>query len=97
MTYQKWTVLFLLFVSFSAVLVSVTGTAHAQSSQSIVPTITLASLPCNTTDPDPDCLVGITTSVKFKIHFSSSIDADTFTGGDIISSDIDGGTMVKYQ
>ena len=95
MTYQKWTVLFLLFVSFSAVLVSVTGTAHAQSSQSIVPTITLASHPCNPTVPDPDCLVGVTTSVKFKIHFSSSIDADTFTGGDIISSDIDGGTMTK--
>ena len=95
MTHQKWTVLFLLFVSFSAVFVSVTGTAHAQSSQSIVPTITLASHPCNPTVPDPDCLVGVTTSVKFKIHFSSSIDADTFTGEDIISSDIDGGTMTK--
>ena len=95
MTYQKWTVLFLLFVSFSAVLVSVTGTAHAQFSQSIVPTITLASHPCNSTVPDPDCLVGVTTSVQFKIHFSSSIDADTFTGEDIISSDIDGGTMTK--
>ena len=95
MTYQKWTVLFLLFVSFSAVFVSVTGTAHAQSSQSIVPTITLASHPCNPTVPDPDCLVGVTTSVKFKIHFSSSIDADTFTGEDIISSDIDGATMTK--
>ena len=95
MTYQKWTVLFLLFVSFSAVLVSVTGTAHAQFSQSIVPTITLASHPCNSTVPDPDCLVGVTTSVQFKIHFSSSIDADTFTAEDIISSDIDGGTMTK--
>ena len=95
MTCQKWTVLFLLFVSFSAVLVSVTGTAHAQSSQSIVPTITLASHPCNSTEPDPDCLVGVTTSVRFKIHFSSSIDADTFTAEDIISSDIDGGTMTK--
>ena len=95
MTYQKWTVLFLLFVSFSAVLVSVTGTAHAQSPQSIVPTITLASHPCNPIEPDPDCLVGVTTSVRFKIHFSSSIDADTFTSEDIISSDIDGGTMAK--
>ena len=95
MTYQKWTVLFLLFVSFSAVFVSVTGTAHAQSPQSIVPTITLASHPCNPIEPDPDCLVGVTTSVRFKIHFSSSIDADTFTSEDIISSDIDGGTMAK--
>ena len=98
MTHQKWTVLFLLFVSFSAVFVSITGTAHAQSPQTIIPTIALASHPCPLHEFDPDCLVGVTTSVTFKIRFDSAIDADTFTGDDIEPSRSDvGGTLIEFR
>ena len=95
MMYKKCIVLFLLLVS-SAVLVSVTGTAHAQSPQTIVPTITLASHPCPPQGSDPDCLVGVTTSIMFKIRFDSAIDADTFTGDDIELSHSDlYGNLIK--
>ena len=98
MTHQKCTVLFLLFVSFSAVFVSITGTAHAQSPQTIIPTIALASHPCPLHEFDPDCLVGVTTSVTFKIRFDSAIDADTFTGDDIEPSRSDvGGTLIEFR
>ena len=98
MTHQKWTVLFLLFVSFSVVFVSITGTAHAQSPQTIIPTIALASHPCSLHEFDPDCLVGVTTSVTFKIRFDSAIDADTFTGDDIEPSRSDvGGTLIEFR
>ena len=98
MTHQKWTVLFLLFVFFSAVFVSITGTAHAQSPQTIIPTIALASHPCPLHEFDPDCLVGVTTSVTFKIRFDSAIDADTFTGDDIEPSRSDvGGTLIEFR
>ena len=98
MTHQNLTVLFLLFVSFLVVFASVTDTAHAQSTQSIVPTIILTSLPCNSNSSEQDCLVATTTSLIFNIRFFPAIDVDTFTGADItvINNDYTGNLIEDH-
>ena len=79
----------LLFVSFSVVFASAANIAHAQSSQSVVPTIALVSDPCPSRPSDPTCLIGVTTSLVFEISFSSPIIRGTFEVGDVTLTGID--------
>ena len=88
--YPKWAVpaisCVLLLALFSVMPASTDNIAHAQSSESIVPAITLASNPCPEDGSDPTCLIATGTSLQFKISFSPPIDRDTFTAGDVVFS-----------
>ena len=75
----------LLFASFSVVFTSITGTAYAQAPQTITPTITLVSSPCDLDTAPSPCLVATSTSIQFDISFDSiTLIRATFETTDVV-------------